>query len=153
MGKAKALMKILVEHRPGEENEIILRCETLDDEMLEVLALLKERSAKITARKDGEAFMLLPGSVYYVDAVDNKTFVYTKDDVYETPHSLFELERRYQSAGCIRIGKSQVVNVRQIEQLKSLPDRRIEITLLSGERLIVSRHYREFFQEKIGMKP
>jgi DNA-binding LytR/AlgR family response regulator len=146
-------MKILVEHRPGEENEVILRCETLDDEMLEILALLKERSAKITTYKDGEAFMLSPASVYYVDTADNKTFVYTKEDVYETPYSLFELENRYQNAGFIRIGKSQVVNLRHIEKLKSLPDRRIEVTLESGERLIVSRHYRQVFREKLGMKP
>jgi DNA-binding LytR/AlgR family response regulator len=145
-------MKILVEHRSGDENEVILRCETLDEEMLEVLALLKERSAKITAYKDGEAFMLTPGSVYYADAVDNKTFVYTKEAVYETSHSLLELENRYQNAGFIRIGKSQVVNLRRIAKLKSLPDRRIEVTLENSERLIVSRHYRLVFQERLGIK-
>jgi DNA-binding LytR/AlgR family response regulator len=145
-------MKILVEHRPGDENKVILRCETLDDEMLEALALLKERSAKITAYKNGETFMLPPDSVYYMDAVDNKTFVYTKEDVYETPNSLSELESHYQNAGFVRIGKSQVVNLRHIEKLKSLPDRRIEVTLGSSERLIVSRHYRQVLQAKLGME-
>jgi DNA-binding LytR/AlgR family response regulator len=144
-------MKILVEHRPGEENEIILRCETLDDEMLEVLAFLKEKTAKITAYKDGEVFMLLPDVVYYADAVDNKVFLYAREQIYETQLSLFELENRYENAGFLRIGKSQVVNLRHIEKLKSLTDRRIEITLANGERLIVSRHYRQALVEKLGI--
>lgn len=33
-------MKIIVEHVPLEENEIVLRCPVLDDEMLRVLSLL-----------------------------------------------------------------------------------------------------------------
>lgn len=144
-------MKITVEHRLGE-NEIILCCDTLDDEMLEILALLKERITKITAYKDGAVFMLLPDAIYYVDAVDNKTFLYSKEQIYETPLSLFELERRYGNAGFLRIGKSQIVNLRHIEKLRSLPDRRIEVTLKSGERLIVSRHYRLVFQEKLGIE-
>ncbi len=36
-------MKITVEHDPAAENEVVLRCALLDDEMLRVLSLLRER--------------------------------------------------------------------------------------------------------------
>jgi len=144
-------MKIRVEHRPGGENEVVLRCESLDEEMLSVLALLMEASSRLPASKDGETHMLEPGDVYYADAVDNKTFLYTKDAVYETASSLAQLESRWAGLGYVRIGKSQVVNLRHIDSLKSYPDRRIALTLTGGERLIVSRHYRRSFEHKLGM--
>ena len=34
-------MKITVEHTDAEENEVILRCRELDDEMLRLLALIR----------------------------------------------------------------------------------------------------------------
>jgi len=144
-------MKIRVEHRPGDENEVVLRCESLDEEMLGVLALLGERTVRLQASKDGETYMLPPDDVFYADAVDNRTFLYTKDAVYETNRSLAELESRCAKFGYVRIGKSQVVNLRHIDRLKSFPDRRIELTLPTGERLIVSRHYRRAFAEKLGI--
>lgn len=42
-------MKIRVEHGEYEENELILRCKELDEECLSVLALLRERGAKLAA--------------------------------------------------------------------------------------------------------
>ncbi len=144
-------MKITVEHRSGGENEIILRCETLDEEMLEVLAYLKERTTKIVAYKDGELFMIMPDDIFYVEAVDGKTFIYTREDVFETQDSLSGLVMRYDNAGYIRIGKSQIVNLRHIKKLRSLSDRRIEIQLTSEEKLIVSRHYAQDLKIKLGI--
>ena len=50
--KAGEIMKIRVEHGEFPENEIILRCKELDEEMMEVLSLLRERSAKIICFKE-----------------------------------------------------------------------------------------------------
>lgn len=40
-------MKITIEHVPVEENEVILRCPVLDQEMLRVLSLLRSRLQKL----------------------------------------------------------------------------------------------------------
>ncbi|MDL2301109.1 LytTR family transcriptional regulator DNA-binding domain-containing protein [Lachnospiraceae bacterium OttesenSCG-928-D06] len=144
-------MKITVEHRSGGENEIILRCETLDEEMLDILAYFKERITKIIAYKNHELFMLMPNDVFYAEAVDGKTFVYTKEDIFETQDSLSGLEGKYYSTGYVRIGKSQIVNLRHIKKLLSLSDRRIEITLNNEEKMIASRHYAQNLKEKLGI--
>lgn len=145
-------LRIQVEHHQGGENEVILRCEKLDEEMLEILAFLKDRSTKIAASKEGEIFVFSPDEIYYAEAVDARTFLYTKDHVYDSQLSLAELELRYGDMGMLRIAKSQVVNFRHIKKLKSLPDRRIILTLASGEKMIVSRHYKQALVEKLGIK-
>ena len=40
-------MKITVEHTENEENEVILRCRELDDEMLRLLALVRAGMQKL----------------------------------------------------------------------------------------------------------
>lgn len=144
-------MKIRVEHGSFEENEVVLRCERLDDEMLEILALLRDRSARIVAFLEGEAHMLRPGEIYYAEAVDGRVFLYTAQAVLETRRSLSALHDACNGMGLIRIGKSQLCNLHQVEKLKSLPNSRIELTLKNGERLIASRHYIQNLKEQLGM--
>lgn len=144
-------MKIRVEHGEFDENEVLLRCRKLDDEMLEILSLLRERSFKLAARKDGEIYFLKPGDIFYAEAVDGKTFVYTPDMVLETARSLTRLLDVYGDMGFVRIGKSQIVNLYYVSKLRSLPNSRIEITLKNREKLIVSRHYIHSLKEKLGM--
>lgn len=144
-------MKIRVEHGDYDENEVVLRCRELDDEMLELLALLRERAAKLAAHRDGETHMLPPQEIFYAEAVDGKTFLYTLSMVLETHHSLAWLEDAYASAGLLRIGKSQLVNLYRVESLRSLPNSRIEVSLQNKEKLIVSRHYVQELKEKLGI--
>ncbi|MDL2327821.1 LytTR family transcriptional regulator DNA-binding domain-containing protein [Ruminococcaceae bacterium OttesenSCG-928-A11] len=144
-------MRIRVEHGEFDENEVVLRCKELDDEMLEVLALLRERTAKLAAYKDGETHMLQPADIFYAEAVEGKTFVYTLDMVLEAAQSLAQLEDRHGEAGLLRIGKSQLVNLYHVAKLRSMPNSRIEITLNNNERLIVSRHYIQNLKDKLGM--
>lgn len=144
-------MKIRVEHGECEENEVVLRCKELDDEMLEVLSLLRERSARLAAHKDGETHMLQPADLYYAEAVDGRTFLYTAEMVLETGYSLSRLEALYGDAGLLRIGKSQLVNLYRVASLRSLPNSRVEVTLQNGERLVVSRHYTQSLKEKLGL--
>ena len=144
-------MKIRVEHGDYEENELILHCKELDDECLSLLALLRERSAKLVAFKEGETYMLNPNDICYAESVDGKTFLYTTDTVLESGQSLATLQERHEDAGLIRIGKSQLVNLHHVGMLKSLPNSRIEITLKNGERLIASRHYVQDLKEKLGL--
>ncbi|MDL2218613.1 LytTR family transcriptional regulator DNA-binding domain-containing protein [Christensenellaceae bacterium OttesenSCG-928-M15] len=144
-------MKIRVEHGGYDENELVLHCKELDEECLEILALLRERGVKTAAYLDGETHMLKPGDIFYAETVDGKTFLYTAEKVFETAHSLAALQEKHEHAGLIRIGKSQLVNLYHVRKLKSLPNSRIEITLKNGERLIVSRHYVQNLKEKLGL--
>lgn len=144
-------VKITVEHVTSDENEIILRCTQLDSEMLDILAYLKETMMKIVAYKDDEIIMLIPNEIYYAETVDNKTFVYTKDAVMEMNESLTNLETKHSSVGFVRVGKSQLINLHHVKKLKSIINSRIEVTLESGDRLVVSRHYVRAFKNSLGV--
>lgn len=145
-------MKITVEHVPAGESEVVLRCSELDQEMLWVLSMLRSGLQKLCVwGETREAVLLAPGEVFYCDSVEERTFVYTAEAVYQTALSLAELEGRYGDLGFFRVSKGAVVNLHRIHSLKSQPGNRIEATLETGEKLIVSRHYAPLLRERLGM--
>lgn len=145
-------MKITVEHIPAAENEVVLRCPELDGEMLWVLSMLRSGLQKLCVWDEEKKVTLLsPGEAVYCESVDERTFVYTKGAVYQTALNLAELEGRYGQMGFFRTGKSAVANLHRIRSLKSQPAGRIEATMETGEKLVVSRHYAPLLRERLGL--
>ena len=85
-------MKITVEHTENEENEVILRCRELDDEMLRLLALVRAGMQKLLVWNEQKELLPLNASeVVYCETVEEKTFVYTERGMYQTALTLAEL--------------------------------------------------------------
>ena len=145
-------MKIIVQHTAIPENEVILRCPALDEEMLGILTLLRSGLQRLCVWDDSRRTTLLtPHEVVYCETVDDRVFVYTGRAMYQTALGLGELESRYGSLGFFRAGKSAVVNLHHIRTLKSRPGGRVEILLETGEKLMASRHYAPLLRERLGL--
>lgn len=145
-------MKITVEHIDSEENEVILRCRELDDEMLRLLALVRAGMQKLLVwNAQKELLPLNASETVYCETVEEKTFVYTQTQMYQTALTLSELEERWAATGLLRCGKSCVVNLYAIQRLRSCGGGRIEATLSTGEKIMISRHYAPALRERLGM--
>ena len=145
-------MKIRIEQTSVEENEVILRCAQLDDEMLRVLSLLRSGMQKLLVwNEQRETLPLSVSKVVYCETVEEKTFVYTHDGIYQTALSLAELEDRWGDLGLFRAGKSSVMNLHEIQKLKNCGSGRIEALLTTGERMIISRRYAPMLRERLGL--
>ena len=67
-------MKITVEHCNIPENEVILRCRELDEEMLHILVLLRSGMQSLCAfTEDRETVFLTPQEVLYAESVEERT--------------------------------------------------------------------------------
>ena len=145
-------MKITVEHIDSEENEVILRCLELDDEMLRLLALVRAGMQKLLVwNEQKELLPLNVSETVYCETVEEKTFVYTENGMYQTALTLSELEERWAAMGLLRCGKSCVANLYAIRRLRSCGGGRIEATLSTGEKIVISRHYAPALRERLGM--
>lgn len=147
-------MRITVEHGAFPENEVVLRCAALDEEMLEVLALLRAREQKLgvwRGEQPDDLQFLSPAEVLYAETVEDKTFVYTEGALFRCPLGLAEIEARYETAGMCRVNKSTVVNLHRIESLTSCAGRRILAGMRGGERIVVSRHYAPLLRQRLGL--
>ena len=88
----------------------------------------------------------------YIDTADKRTFLYTKNEIYETELKLYELEEQLKDADFFRANKSCIINFRHIASLKSELNRRLLVTMTNGEKLIVSRQYAEYVKEKLEVR-
>ena len=85
-------MKILINTDPSYKDiEIVINCPALTPETEEIISALRMMDSQITAIKNGESFILDISGIVYIESVDRKTFVYTRDEVYETKQKLYEM--------------------------------------------------------------
>lgn len=145
-------MKITIEDRPdGAEDEIIIRCKHIDEHLMKLVYALKAGQEKLTATRGTDIVQVMPGEVFYFEAVDNKVFLYLEKDVYETRQKLYELEERFRGTDFVRVSKSVILNLSKVKTLSPAFNGRFEATMKNGEKLIVSRAYVPALKEKLGL--
>ncbi len=143
-------MKIHVETKPNiQEVEVIVVCKEKNKEVDRILSILNIMEERLRVRKNQENFFVQLVDILYIDTVDKKVFVYTKEQVYETDLKLYELEDRFEF---FRISKSCVVNLNQIHSLQAESHRRIKIMMSNSEKIIVSRQYAKELKNLLGVK-
>lgn len=145
-------MKITIQDCPeGEEDEIIIRCRRMDDQLLKMIYALKAGQEKLTVIKEDKFVRLSPKDIFYFEAVDNKVFVYLEKDVYECKFKLYELEQRFVGMDFFRATKSTIINLSKVKCLSPAFNGRFELLMKNGERLIVSRQYVPGLKHKLGL--
>lgn len=144
-------MKITIEApKPGEEDEIIVRCTDLDERVLKLIQELRTED-KITGYIDDKIVKLSLKEIYYFEAVDNKVFSYTAKETYEVHKKLYEIEQAFEHTDFLRISKSVIVNVAKIAYVKPIFNGRFEAKLKNDEKVIVSRQYVLDLKKKLGI--
>lgn len=135
-----------------KETEISISCNRLTPEIERLISLVRIMDKQITGHKLGQIHILNINEILYIDTVDKKTFYYTKTDVYESQHRLYELEEQLEGTEFFRANKSCIVNFAQIKSLKADLDGRILLTMSNDEKLYVSRQYAPYVKKKLGVK-
>lgn len=144
-------MKITIEApKPGEEDEIIVRCADLDERVLKLIQALRTED-KLTGYMEDKIVKLSLKEVYYFEAVDNKVFSYTEKETYEVHKKLYEIEQEFEHTDFLRISKSVIVNVAKIAYVKPILNGRFEAKLKNDEKVIISRQYVSELKKKLGI--
>lgn len=131
--------------------QVIIKCKIINEEVFRLRRHIELFDKKLYAKKDNEMFLINSSDVLYFDSVDNRTFLYTNDDVMEIKQKLYELEDILSDKDFVRISKSQIVNINQIRSLKPELNRTILATLFNGERLYISRKYVKIIRNMLSI--
>lgn len=134
-----------------KDTDVVINCNQLSPEIERVLATLRILNQQMMVTKDNETHILDVPEIIYVEAIDRKTFVYTKNEIYESKLKLYEMEERLIQCGFFRVSKSCLVQLQYIKSLKNDIDRKIRLTLKSGEQIMVSRQYADEMKRRLGV--
>lgn len=145
-------MKITIQDLPeGEEDEIIIRCKTVDEQLLKLIYGIRAGQEKLTVTMDDKLFQVQPSQVYYFEAVDNRVFAYLEKEVCETKLKLYELEKRLEGTDFFRASKSTIINLAKVKNISPAFNGRFEACMKNEEKLIVSRQYVPILKAKLGL--
>jgi DNA-binding LytR/AlgR family response regulator len=145
-------VKISIENiNPDTEEEIIIRCHEITDEILGLMKKLKSKSTALIGYEDTVIYQLKLSDVYYFEAVDNKVFIYCRDKVYESRQKLYELEQLTGNRKFFRASKSVILNITKIAYVKPSISGRFEAAMDNGETVMVSRQYVPVLKTMLGL--
>lgn len=118
-----------------------IRCHEISDEVREIVAFVKSRQGQLTGTADDRMYEIAVSDIFYIESVDNKTFIYCKNREYETKQKLYELEEMLRDKHFLRVSKSVLLNLMKVSSIKPALNSRFTAVLFSGEQVIVSRKY------------
>ena len=131
------LLKIAKE----QPEQMEIRCHEITEEIKEIVTFVKTRQGRLTGILEDRQFEVPVPEVCYIEAVDNKVFLYTVKQVYETRQKLYELEELLKEKYFLRVSKSLLLNLMKVRSIKPALNGRFTAVLQSGEEIIISRKY------------
>ncbi|MBO6299290.1 MAG: LytTR family transcriptional regulator DNA-binding domain-containing protein [Lachnospiraceae bacterium] len=96
---------------------------------------------------DGEAVILDPKDIDYLDHIERKLFAYTKDGVFRIMETLSACEEILWNYGFVRVSKSNLINIYRIKRLKPDVNMKVYAYFENGERICINRSYKKSFNE------
>lgn len=128
--KSKSDIEVLIEY--PQMNKIVARIEA---------AVKSVDSIVSCSDENGQTLFVAVSEVFYIESVDKRTFVYTKDKVYRTDLPLYLLAEKLYTFGFEQISKSCVLNVNVMTSVRPLFNSKMEALLTNGEKVHISRKY------------
>lgn len=145
-------MKISIEEINREiEEEVIIRCHQVDDEIIQIMSRLKSKTVTLVGYNGDIIYRIKPNDIFYIEAVEGKVFIYCRDKVYESKQKLYELEQICGSKRFFRASKSFIINITKISHIKPSISGRFEAGMENGETIVVSRQYVPVLKSMLGL--
>ena len=119
------------------EEEIIINCHEIDDEVIGIVDVLKKTEHVLLGNKENKVFRIEAKDIFYIESVDNKTFIYLTDSVYESRQKLCEREALLSGTKLFRCSKSMILNISKILSVAPSVNGRFEARLVNNETVLL----------------
>lgn len=135
-------MKIEIEQRKEVvETEVKIICKEKNREIQSFCEYIRQYAKPIWIMKDGRQYRVMTNEIYYVEAVEGKTFYYTASEVWESRESLAVIEENLRNCSFVRISKNCLLNFTYLKSVVPYENHRLLATIQNEEKLLVGRAY------------
>ena len=134
------------------DTAIVIHTPRLTPDTEKLISLIRMLNMQVAVKRDGETHLLDTEKILYIEAVERSTFVYTEDATYESDPRLYEMEQKLLEQGFFRDSKQSILNLKKVKSLKADINRKIRVTLVNGEQILVSRMYADELRRRLGIQ-
>jgi len=146
-------MEIKIKKIDGSEQEYIeIGCHRENEKVDEIVRFVRNLDGSISGSIDDKKYEIPVSDIFYIESVDNRTFIYTSNNTFSASMKLYEFEDLLKMRSFLRISKSTVLNIMKVESVKPALNGRFMCRLKNGEEVIISRKYVSNFKEYISRK-
>ena len=135
----------------GEDSQeyIEIGCHKTDENINEIISFIKSRQGAVEGTKNDRLYQLPVVDIFYIESVDDRTFIYLEKDCYESRKKLYEFEEVLASRRFVRISKAVIINLMKIVSITPALNGRFLCKLTNGEEVIISRKYVPEIKERL----
>ena len=132
-----------------EQEYIEIGCHKTDAHIKEIVSFLKSRQGAVEGMKDDMQYQIPIIDIFYIESVDDRTFIYLEHECYESRKKLYAFEEVLQTRRFARISKAVVLNLMKVVSISPALNGRFLCKLTNGEEVIISRKYVPAIKEKL----
>lgn len=124
-----------------EAEQVIIECVEVTKEVRDIYTYALTKGTELSGISGDQLKRFRLEDVCYFEAVDEKSFAYTTENVYELKLRLYEIEQAYEPYHFVRCSKSVVLNLMQLDGISPALNGRFLANMKNGEKLMISRQY------------
>jgi len=144
-------MKLTAQRDEFLDNDYVdVRYRKLTPKIHQIFQICENAGSVLLCEKDSAMHKVDINDVMYIEWVDSRCCVYTKEDVFYLSTSLKQLEESLLKKQFVRISKMALLNVYTIKSLANGLHFRMTAEMENGEKIVVGRRYREDLLEAIN---
>jgi two-component system, LytTR family, response regulator len=116
---------------------------------MEIPATSRRSSERIVVRSRARVLFVEVDRIDWIAAEANYVRLHVQNESYLIRETMQAIEERLGSDRFVRIHRSHIVNVERVGELRLVGNGECEAVLSGGNRLAVSRSYRDKLQERL----
>ena len=128
------------------------RADTIDQRLEAVLSALRAREQyadRLLVKSEGRVTVVQVDDVDWIEAADNYVKVHARNGRYMVRESIKSMESKLNPSEFARVHRSAIVNLARVRAMEPVAAGEYTITLTTGQRVTLSRGYRDSFRERL----
>ena len=120
---------------------VVIEYPEWDDAVAGLVRKIERLDISFMGRTDDSTVNIGIFDIYYIENVERKMFLYTKEQVYRLDGSMPELEKGIAETSLVRISRTCIMNTDHLREIRQIRNSHLEAVMDNDEKLIVSRKY------------
>lgn len=134
-------VKMIFKEEPDKELTVTVEYPQKNSQVMRIINKLKSEEKFLVGSENGRNYKVLIPEIYYIESVDKRTFVYTKDMVFRIDKRLYQLEKELKEYDFVKVSRNCLLNINELVHIETLANSRLEAELTNGEKIVISRTY------------
>ena len=134
-------MRIEKRQVEGQPLTVIVEYPEWNNSVESLIGKIEKMDLSFVGRNEDRSVSIGISDIYYIENVERKLFLYTRDEVFRLDGTMPDIESRITDTGLVRISRTCIMNTDKLKEVRQIRNSHLEAVMDNDEKLIVSRKY------------